>query len=196
MTDGMTLRASVTISSPELAAAIGRTDGKVFRLRRCLSAAMERCCPPSRLFKRPVSVAIKGVSSGGKSFTVECVERRRLLSDQIRQIEEGRLERIEQAPVMDHTRWSDCSPELLALVSKRRTCWCARGTLAEIAGSTSRGTLCWSHWRTGRKRQQTARKRARQGGQRTSTLRNDSVGLALFAVSEGQCIGPVVSDTN
>jgi hypothetical protein len=29
----------------------------------------------SRLFKRPVSVAIKGVSSGGKSFTVECVLR-------------------------------------------------------------------------------------------------------------------------
>ena len=44
------------------------------------------------------------------------MERRRLLSDHIRQIEEARLERMEQAPVMDHTRWSDCSPALLALV--------------------------------------------------------------------------------
>ena len=31
------------------------------------------------------------------------MERRRLISDQIRQIEDARLERIEQRPVMDHT---------------------------------------------------------------------------------------------
>jgi transposase len=31
-------------------------------------------------------------------------------------------------PVMDHTRWSDCSPALLALVSKQRTCWCTRSS--------------------------------------------------------------------
>ena len=45
------------------------------------------------------------------------MERRRLVSDQIRQIEEARLERMEQAPgAWTTTRWSDCSPALLALV--------------------------------------------------------------------------------
>src|SRR5437870_4656746 len=71
----------------------------------------------------------------------------------------------------------------------------ARGPLAEIAGSTSRGTLCWSHWRTGRKSQQTARERFAKAG--NARVRRGMIQLAWrFLLSEGQCIGPVVSDTN
>src|SRR6266849_3886629 len=122
-------------------------------------------------------------------------ERRRLVSDQIRQIEEARLERMEQAP-------GDGPHAMVRLIArvigvgietadmlvhevlsrKLRD----RRAVARYDGLTGAPDESW---------QQTARERARQGGQRTSTRRNDAVGLALFALSEEQCIGPVVSDS-
>jgi len=124
------------------------------------------------------------------------MERRRLVSDQIRQIEKARLERMEQAP-------GDGPHAMVRLIArvigvgietadmlvhevlsrKLRD----RRAVARYDGLTGAPDESW---------QQTARERARQGGQRTSTRRNDAVGLALFALSEGQCIGPVVSDSN
>ena len=120
------------------------------------------------------------------------MERRRLLC-QISQIEEARLESVwSRHLVMDHTRWSDCSPALLASVSKRRTCWHEilsrrlrdRRAVARYAGLTGAPD------ESGK---QTTRERARQGGKRTSTSRNDLVGLALFALPERTGIGTVVS---
>ena len=45
-------------------------------------------------------------------------------------------------------------------------------------------------------RRRAAGERTRQGGKCRSTTRDDSVGLALPALSEGQRIGPVVSGAN
>src|SRR5258708_23734710 len=61
----------------------------------------------------------------------------------------------------------------------------ARGPLAEIAGSTSRSALCWSHSRTQRERQQTAGERAWPGGERPRTRGKELVGRAPVALSEG-----------
>src|SRR5262249_9097164 len=72
----------------------------------------------------------------------------------------------------------------------------ARSSRTKPTRSKSGGALCRSHRRTGRERQQAARKRTRQGGERTSTPRDGPVGLALCDLPERQCISPVVSDTN
>src|SRR5882757_6189678 len=122
------------------------------------------------------------------------MERRRLVSDQIRQIEEARLERMEQAP-------GDGPHAMVRLIARVIGIETADMLVHEVLSRKLRDrravcALCWSHWRTRRERQQTAGERACQGGQRTSMGRNDSVGLAFFALSEGQCISPVVSDSN
>jgi transposase len=52
--------------------------------------------------------------------------RLRFVMDQIKEVEEARAQRLDRLLRKKRMRWSDCSPVLLALASKRRTCWCMR----------------------------------------------------------------------
>ena len=71
------------------------------------------------------------------------------------------------------------------------------GTRSRALPSRSRQAVTvFGYRRAGRERQQAARERARQGGQCTSTPRDDQVSLAFLGLPERQCIGPVVSDTD
>ncbi len=54
------------------------------------------------------------------------MERRRLVSDQIRQIEDARLERIEHAPSDGPHAMVRLLARVIGLASRRPTCWCRR----------------------------------------------------------------------
>jgi transposase len=124
------------------------------------------------------------------------MERRRLVSDQIRQIEEARLERMEQAP-------GDGPHAMVRLIArvigvgietadmlvhevlsrKLRD----RRAVARYAGLTGAPD------ESGSKRREKGLAKAGNARVRGGMIQ---FGVALFALSEGQCIGPVVSDSN
>ena len=121
------------------------------------------------------------------------MERRRLVSDQIRQIEEARLERIEQAPgdgphamVRLLARVIGVGIEtadmLVQEVLSRNMR--DRRAVARYAGLTG------SPDESGSK---TARERAGPFRQRSSSARHDPIGVAISHVPEGQRLGAVVS---
>ena len=121
------------------------------------------------------------------------MERRRLVSDQIRQIEDARLERIEQAP-------SDGPHAMVRLLAR------VIGVGIETADMLVQEVLS----RNMRDRRAVARyagltgspdesgtKRREKGlaafRQRSSSARHDPIGVAISHVSEEQCLGAVVS---
>jgi transposase len=118
--------------------------------------------------------------------------RRRLVSDQIRQIEDARLVRLKQAP-------SD-GPRYGAPVGARDRGWHrdrrhagARGAVAKHARPTGRSALCRAHWLARRERHKTAGERACPLRQRSSSAGHDPIGVAISHVPEGQRLGAVVS---
>ena len=93
------------------------------------------------------------------------MERRRLVNNQIRQIEEERLERIEQAPCGWSTRYG--APVSACNGGRHRDSRHAgaRGVVAKHARPTGRSALCRPHWFTRRERKETPRERAGPLGQ-------------------------------
>ncbi|MHC2504376.1 transposase [Bradyrhizobium barranii subsp. barranii] len=120
------------------------------------------------------------------------MERRQLINDQIRQIEDARLERIEQAP--------GDGPNAMVLLLARvigvgieTADMLAGGAGAKHARSTGRRTLCGPHGFARREWHKTARERARPFRQRSGSTRHDPIGVAISHVPEGQHLGAVVS---
>ena len=97
---------------------------------------------------------------------------------------------------MTTTRWSDCSPALLALAADVGHAG-APGPLAEIAGIDEpwRAMLVSLAHRT-RAAASGERKGLTKAGNARVRRGMVQLAVALFTLSEGQCIGPVVSDTN
>jgi len=121
------------------------------------------------------------------------MERRRLVSNQIQQIEEARRERLEQAA----QRWTTCHG---APAGARDRGWyrdCrhagAGGTVAKHARPTGRSALCRPHWLARREREEMPRERAGPFGQCSGSTRHDSIGVAVAHVPEEQRLGAVVS---
>jgi hypothetical protein len=121
------------------------------------------------------------------------MERRRLVNNQIRQIEEERLERIEQAPCDG----PHVMVRLLARVMGVGIEICrhagARGVVAKHARPTGRSALCRPHWFTRRERKETPRERAGPLGQCPGPTSHDSIGVAVPSTPEEQCLDEVVS---
>ena len=124
------------------------------------------------------------------------MERRRLVSDQIRQIEEARLERMEQAP-------GDGPHAMVRLIARVIGVGIETADMLvhEVLSRKLRDRRAVARYAglTGAPDESGSKRREKglaKAWQRTSARRNDSVGLALFALSEGQCIGPLVSDSN
>ena len=118
--------------------------------------------------------------------------RRRLVSDQIRQIEDTRLERLEQAP-------SD-GPHNGALVGTRDRGRYRDGrhagagsAVTKHARPTGHSALCRPHGLARRERQKTPGERAGPFRQRSGSTRHDPIGVAISHVPEGQHLGAVVS---
>src|SRR4029077_4631223 len=116
-----------------------------------------------------------------------------LVNNQIRQTEEERLKRIEQAPC-DGPRAHG------APVSARDGGWHrdsrhagARGVVAKHARPTGRSALCRPHWFTRRERKETPRERAGPLGQCPGPTRHDSIGVAVPSAPEEQRLDEGVS---
>src|SRR6476660_4719531 len=119
------------------------------------------------------------------------MERRRLVNNQIRQIEEERLKRIEQAP---------CDgPHVMVRLLAR-----VMGVGIETADMLvhevlsrnmrdRRSALCRPHWFTRRERKETPRERAGPLGQCPGPTRHDSIGVAVPSTPEEQRLDEVVS---
>ena len=112
------------------------------------------------------------------------MERRRLVSDQIRQIEEARLERLEQAP----SDGPHAMVRLLARVIRSRYRdgghAGAGGAVAKHARPTGRSALCRPHWLARREREETPGERAGPFRQCSGPTRHDSIGVAVPSAPE------------
>ncbi|MGY4286304.1 transposase [Bradyrhizobium sp. LM2.7] len=120
--------------------------------------------------------------------------RRRLVSDQIRQIEDARLERLKQAP-------SDGPHAMVRLLARVIGGWCrdgrhagAGGPVAKHARPTGDRALRRPHGLARRERQKTPAERADPFRQRSGSTRHDPIGVAISHVPEGQHLGAVVSN--
>jgi transposase len=121
------------------------------------------------------------------------MQRRRLLMDQIRQIEDARLERLEQAP-------SNGPHAMVRLLARVIRGWHrdggyagARGVVTKLARPTSRRALRGPHRLARRERKEASRKRADPIRQCSGAAGNDPIGVALSHVPKAQRIGTVVS---
>ena len=116
--------------------------------------------------------------------------RLRFVMDQIREIEETRLQRLEHNP----KEGSHAMVRLLARVigvgiEHAR----ARDIVARLAGSKSGRSLRRSHRLSRRKRQEATGKRSRQGWECPRPARHDTTRLAVPHVPKEQRSGPMVS---
>jgi transposase len=121
------------------------------------------------------------------------MERRRLVSNQIRRIEQARLQRLEQEP-------DDGPHAMVAPVGTRDRGWYrdgrhagAGGAVAKHARPPGRSALCRPHWLARREREEMPGERAGSFGQCSGSTRYDSIGVAAAHVPEEQRLGAVVS---
>src|SRR6266542_3317560 len=120
------------------------------------------------------------------------MERRRLVNNQIRQIEEERLERIEQAPCDGAHVMVRLLARVMGVGIESRHAG-ARGVVAKHARPTGRSALCRPHWFTRRERKETPRERAGPFGQCPGPPRHDSIGVAVPSTPKEQRPDEVVS---
>jgi hypothetical protein len=118
--------------------------------------------------------------------------RRRLVSAQIRQIEDARLERLKQAPGDGPHAMVRLLARVIGVGIETAACWCKR-CYARHARPTGRGALFRAHWLARRERHKTSGERAGPFRQRSSSAGDDPVGVAISHVPEGQRLGAVVS---
>ena len=119
------------------------------------------------------------------------MERRRLVSEQIRQIENARLERIEHAP----SHGPHAMVRLLARVIGVGI-ETADMLVQEVLSRNMRDRRAVAHWPrrlTRRERYKTPVEGTGAFWQRSSPPRHDPIGVAISHVPEGQCLGAVVS---
>jgi len=120
------------------------------------------------------------------------MERRRLVRDQIRQIEEARLERLDHAP-------GDGPHAMVRLLVRvigvgiETADMLVRGAVAKHARPTGRSSLCRPHGFARRERQKTPGERAGPFRQWSSSARHDPISVAVPSAPEGQRLGAVVS---
>ena len=119
--------------------------------------------------------------------------RRRLVSDQIRQIEDARLERLKQAP-------SDGPHAMVRLLARVIGVGVETADMLvqEVLSRSMRDRRAVARYAglTGspeRERQKTREKRADPFRQRSGSTRHDPIGVAISHVPEGQHLGAVVS---
>ena len=119
--------------------------------------------------------------------------RRRLVSDQIRQIEDARLERLKQAP-------SDGPHAMVRLLARVIGVGVETADMLvqEVLSRNMRdrradSALCRPHGLARRERQKTPGERAGPFRQRSGSTRHDPIGVAISHVPEGQHLGAVVS---
>ena len=120
------------------------------------------------------------------------MERRRLVRDQIRQIESARRDRLEHAP----GEGAHAMVRLLARVMGigiETADMLAGGAVAKLARSTRRRALCGPHWLARREREEAPRERTGAIRESSGTAGHDSISVAISPVPEGQCLGAVVS---
>ena len=125
------------------------------------------------------------------------IARLRVVRDQIKEIEQQRLQRIEQAAP------SEKSPHAMIRLLARvigigveTADMLVNEILSRQLRDRSGGALCRLDRLAGRERQAAAGEGPLAGGQRAGTSRHDSARLALFDVPEGQCIGAMVPCAN
>jgi transposase len=119
--------------------------------------------------------------------------RRRLISDQIRQIEDARLARLKQAP--------DNGPHAMVRLLARVIgvdVETADMLVQEVLSRSMRdrravSALCRPHGLARRERQKTPRERIGPFRQRSGSTRHDPIGVAISHVPERQQLGAVVS---
>ena len=119
--------------------------------------------------------------------------RRRLVGDQIRQIEDARLERLKQAP-------SDGPHAMVRLLARVIGVGVETADMLvqEVLSRSMRdrradSALCRPHGLARRERQKTPGERAGPFRQRSGSTRHDPIGVAISHVPEGKHLGAVVS---
>jgi transposase len=120
------------------------------------------------------------------------MERRRLVRDQIRQIEETRLERLDHAP--------DDGPHAMVRLLARVIgvgIETADMLVPEVLSRNMRdrravAPLCRPHWLARRERQKAPGERAGPFRQRSRSARYDPIGVAVPSAPEGQRLGAMV----
>ena len=119
------------------------------------------------------------------------MERRRLLRDQIRQIESARRDRLEHAP----GEGAHVMVRLLARVMGigiETADMLVQEVLAKLARSTRRSALCGPHWLARREREEAPRERTGAIRESSGSAGHDPIGVAISPVPEGQHLGTVV----
>ena len=121
------------------------------------------------------------------------MERRRLVSNQIRQIEEARLERLEQAPSDGPHAMVRLLARVIGVGTETADMLVQEVLVAKHARPTGRSALCRPHWLARREREEMPGERAGPFGQCSGSTRHDSIGVAVAHVPEEQRLGAVVS---
>jgi transposase len=121
------------------------------------------------------------------------MERRQLNRDQIRQIEDARLERIERAPSDGPHAMVRLLARVIGVGIETADMLVQEVPVANPARPTGCRALCWPHWRARREWRETPGERAGTFWQRSSAARHDPIGVAISHVPEGQRLGAVVS---
>src|ERR1700737_1001598 len=119
--------------------------------------------------------------------------RRQLISDQIRQIEDARLERLKQAPNDGPHAMVRLLARVIGVGVETARHAGAGGTVAKHARPPGRSALCRPHGLARRERQKTPGERADPFRQRSGSTGHDPIGVAISHVPERQQLGAVVS---
>ena len=122
------------------------------------------------------------------------MERRRLVNNQIQQIEGARRERLEQAP----SDGLHAMVRLLGRVIGSPGPETANMLVQEVLSRNMRdrravSALCRPHWLARREREEMPGERAGPFGQCSGSTRHDLIGVAVAHVPEEQRLGAVVS---
>ena len=120
------------------------------------------------------------------------MERRRLVSTQIRQIEEARLERLEQTP-SDGPHAMVCLLARVIGVGTETADMLVQEVLSRNMRDRRAVALCRPHWLARREREEMPGERAGPFGQCSGSTRHDSIGVAVAHVPKEQRFGAVVS---
>jgi transposase len=122
--------------------------------------------------------------------------RLRFVREQIREVEEARLERLERAPGEGRNPMVRLLARVVGVGLETGGHARARGPLARLAGQAGGGALCRPNRGAGRERRQAPGKGAGQGGERPGPPRHAPARLALPAVSARQRLGELVADAD
>ena len=124
------------------------------------------------------------------------MERRRLISNQIRQIEEARLKHFAQAPNDGPHAMVRLLARVIGVGIETADMLVHEVLVAKHARPTGHSSLCRPHWLTRRERQKTPGERVSPFRQWSSSARHGAIGVAISNVPEGERLSAVVSSSH